>query len=437
MIAIVGFITLFIIVILLMRGKSMPIAIFATIPIIAAVILGNSPKEIGELINSGLNSVWKTAVLFIFSVIYFGIMSDVGMFDVFVDKLISKAGNNVVLLTISTGIIAILGHLDGATATTCLITIPAMLPLYKKMNMRREIMLLIIGVAMGIMNLVPWGGPIVRVAAVLEMDVTELWHQILPFQILCLVITIAIAAICGIVEKKRLAKIKNIDTNRIDELEVGENIEVDDSLKRPKLTWFNLLLTLILIICLVFAILPSHILFMVALAIALIVNYPNMKEQRTRFKAHAGNALDMSATLLAAGVFIGVMNNTGMLDAMVKVILGFMPEAMGRYMNLIAGVFSLPVGAILGADTFYYGLFPILGEVGKNFGVQPLDVGIGILIGKNVGMIVSPLQPTTFLACGLAGLELKDHIKFSFKWLWLISIIMVIFAILMGLMKIY
>ncbi|MGF6906386.1 CitMHS family transporter [Fusobacterium sp. PH5-44] len=437
MIAIVGFLTLFIIVFLLMRGKSMPIAIFATIPIIAAIILGNSPKEIGELINSGLNSVWKTAVLFIFSVIYFGVMSDVGMFDIFVDKLISKAGNNVILLAISTSIIAILGHLDGATATTCLITIPAMLPLYKKMNMRREMMLLIIGVAMGIMNLVPWGGPIVRVATVLKMDVTELWHQILPFQILCILITISIAAICGVIEKRRLSKITSCGASNIVTPEINEKVDIDDSLKKPKLTWFNLLLTFVLIICLVFAILPSHILFMVALAIALIVNYPNMKEQRTRFKAHAGDALDMSATLLAAGVFIGVMNKTGMLDAMVKVILGFMPEALGRYMNLIAGVFSLPIGAMLGADTFYYGLFPILGEVGKNFGVQPVDIGIGMLIGKNVGMIVSPLQPTTFLACGLAGLELKDHIKFSFKWLWFISIIMVIFAVLIGLMKIY
>ncbi len=431
--AVIGFVTLFLIIFLLMKGKSMPIMIFSTIPIVASLVLGFSLAETGELVTKGLGTVWKTAVLFIFSVSYFGVMNDVGMFDSIVDKLITKAGKNVVMVTVATGIIAILGHLDGATATTCLITIPAMLPLYKKMNIRPQVLLCITGIAMGIMNLVPWGGPIVRVATVLEMDVTELWHMLIPFQVVCLVLTLLIAALFGVLEKKRGAGMTDFDVTAQDQV-------IDPAvaaLKRPKLMWFNISLTLVLIGCLTFDILPSYLLFMIALSIALMVNYPNMKEQRTRFKAHAGEALDMSATLLAAGVFIGVMNNTGMLDAMVQFLLGFVPDAMGRYMNLFAGFFALPVGAVLGADTFYYGLFPILGEVAKNFGVPALDVGVAMLIGKNVGMIVSPLQPTTFLACGLAGLELKDHIKFSFKWCWGISIVMVIIAILMGVMKIY
>ena len=48
---------------------------------------------------------------------------------------------------------------------------------------------------------------------------------------------------------------------------------------------------------------------------------------------------------------------------------------------------------LLGADTFYYGLFPLLGKAGSAFGVPPLDVGVAMLIGKNVAMILSPLQP--------------------------------------------
>lgn len=435
MTALIGFLTLAAIIFLLMRGKSMPIVIFATVPVIAAFILGFGPAEVGDMIGSGLGSVWKTAVLFIFSVSYFGIMSDAGMFDPIVDGLIKKAGTNVVMVTVATGIIAILGHLDGATATTCLITIPAMLPLYKRMKIRPTILLLITGVAMGVMNLVPWGGPIVRVASVLNMDVTELWHQLLPLQIVCLVATLIIAALCGVLEKKRGA-----GTFTAEELAEAAKQEEDPAvkaLKRPKLTWFNIGLTILLITGLTLAIMPSNILFMIAFAIAITVNYPGMKEQRTRFKAHAGEALDMSATLLAAGIFIGIMNDAGLLQAMVDVLLGFMPDALGRYMNIIAGVFALPIGAVLGADTFYYGVFPLLGEVAANFGVPALDVGVGMLIGKNVGMIISPLQPTTFLASGLAGVELKDHMKANFKWLWVISIVMIVIALFMGVMKIY
>lgn len=434
MLAVVGFVTLFLIVFLLMRGKSMPILIFATIPVIAALVIGTPLAETGEVINKGLGTVWKTAVLFIFSVSYFGIMSDVGMFDLLVDKLIKRAGNNVILVTVATGIIAVLGHLDGATATTVLVTIPAMLPLYKKLKIKPVYLLLIIGVAMGVMNLVPWGGPIVRVATVLDMDVTELWHILLPFQCICLVVTLVIAALCGVAEKKRGAGVLTVE--EIEEQKNEEDPEVL-ALKRPKLTAFNIGLTCVLILTLTFAVLPSHILFMIALAIAMMVNYPDAKLQRQRFKAHAGEALDMSATLLAAGVFIGVMNNTGMLDAMIETLLSFVPETMGRYMNLIAGVFSLPVGAVLGADTFYYGVFPILGEVAEKFNVPAMDVGVAMLIGKNVGMIISPLQPTTYLACGLAGVELKDNLKFNFKRLWAISLVLIMIAVLMGLMKIY
>lgn len=191
--AIVGFISLAIIIALLMRGKSMPIVIFAVVPILAALALGFSFAEVGDMVVSGLSSVYKTAVLFIFSVSYFGIMNDAGMFDPIVDGLIKRAGSNVIMVTVATGIVAILGHLDGTTATTALITIPAMLPLYKRMNIRPLNMLVIVGVAMGVMNLVPWGGPIVRVATVLDMDTTELWRQLIPFQVACIIATLAIA----------------------------------------------------------------------------------------------------------------------------------------------------------------------------------------------------------------------------------------------------
>lgn len=167
------------------------------------------------------------------------------------------------------------------------------------------------------------------------------------------------------------------------------------------------------------------------------MNYPGLMHQQKRFRAHASEALNMSATLLAAAVFIGVMQNSGMLGAMLEVLLAIIPDALGRFMNLIAGLISLPVGAVLGADTFYYGVFPLLGEAGASFGVPQLDVGVAMLIGKNVGMIISPFQPTTYLACGLAGVEVAVHIKKNFGWCWLISIVMCAIAIVMGTMSIY
>lgn len=434
MTALIGYLMLFAIMFLLTRNKMMPIVIFVTIPVVAALLLGHTPEKIGEMVNAGLGTVWKTAVLFIFSTSYFGIMNDAGMFDPIVDRLVKLAGGNVILVTVATAIIAILGHLDGATATTVLVTIPAMLPLYRRLKITPYSLLLITGCAMGIMNLVPWGGPIVRVASVLKMDVTELWHLLIPFQCVTLAATIVVAIICGIAEKKRGAG--QFSQDELDNI----NDAIDEAalaLKRPKLFLINILLTLVLIVCLCLSIMPTHVCFMIAFGVAISVNYPGLKIQQDRFKAHSSEALNMSATLLAAAVFIGVMQNSGMLDAMVQVLLSIIPDFLGRYMNLIAGVISVPVGAVLGADTFYYGVFPLLGEAGASFGVPALDVGVAMLIGKNVGMIISPLQPTTYLACGLAGVEVATHIKKNFLWCWLISIVFCVIALIMGTMSIY
>lgn len=434
MTALVGYLMLFAIMFLLMKNKMMPIVIFVTIPVVAALLLGNGPDQIGEMVNTGLGTVWKTAVLFIFSTSYFGIMNDAGMFDPIVDRLVKVAGGNVVLVTVASAIIAVLGHLDGATATTVLVTIPAMMPLYRRLKISPYSLLLITGCAMGVMNLVPWGGPIVRVATVLNMDVTELWHMLLPFQGVALAATLVVAVLCGIREKRRGA-----GQFSQEELEQANDTQDEGvaALKRPKLFLFNVLLTLMLIVGLCVAIMPTHVCFMIAFGIAISVNYPGIKMQQARFQAHASEALNMSATLLAAAVFIGVMQNSGMLDAMVQVLLNIIPNFMGRYMNLIAGVISVPVGAVLGADTFYFGVFPLLGEAGANFGVPALDVGVAMLIGKNVGMIISPLQPTTYLACGLAGVEVAAHIKKNFLWCWVISIGFCVLAMIMGVMSIY
>ena len=69
--------------------------------------------------------------------------------------------------------IATIAHLDGTTAVTVLITIPAMYPVYKKMKIDQRILLCLTGACMGVMNLLPWGGPTARAATVLEMDAKE------------------------------------------------------------------------------------------------------------------------------------------------------------------------------------------------------------------------------------------------------------------------
>ena len=155
MVAVIGFLMIIAIVVLLLKGKMSPIVVLAVVPAIAALILRFSPVEIMGFIADGIKTTTSNGILFIFSVIYFGVLADTGLFDVIVGWLVKKAGNNVIAVTVVTAVIATIAHLDGTTAVTVLITIPSMYPVYKKMKIDPRILLCLTGACMGVMNLLP------------------------------------------------------------------------------------------------------------------------------------------------------------------------------------------------------------------------------------------------------------------------------------------
>lgn len=275
MVAVVGFAMIICIVALLLKGKMSPIVVLTVIPAVAALILGHGPVEIADFIKEGVKTTTNNGILFIFSVIYFGVMSDTGMFDVIVNFLVKKAGNNVIAVTVATAIIATIAHLDGTTATTVLITIPALYPVYKAMKIDTKILLCLTGACMGVMNLLPWGGPVARAATVLSMDANDLWHILIPIQIVGLIFNIVVAVLLGMLAIKQGAGAGKGEKVEQDQKTKDEEI----ALRRPKLLIFNLALTIALIAVLSAGLVTSYVAFMIALSLALAVNYPNLKTQ--------------------------------------------------------------------------------------------------------------------------------------------------------------
>ena len=306
MVAVVGFAMIICIVALLLKGKMSPIVVLTVIPAVAALILGHGPVEIADFIKEGVKTTTNNGILFIFSVIYFGVMSDTGMFDVIVNFLVKKAGNNVIAVTVATAIIATIAHLDGTTATTVLITIPALYPVYKAMKIDTKILLCLTGACMGVMNLLPWGGPVARAATVLSMDANDLWHILIPIQIVGLIFNIVVAVLLGMLAIKQGAGAGKGEKVEQDQKTKDEEI----ALRRPKLLIFNLALTIALIAVLSAGLVTSYVAFMIALSLALAVNYPNLKTQDKLVKKHAPAALIISATLFSAGAMVGIFDGT-------------------------------------------------------------------------------------------------------------------------------
>ena len=428
MLSLIGFLMIVVIVYLLLKGKMSPIVVLIAVPSIAALVVGTPIADLSEYIKSGISTVSNNSVLFIFSIIFFAVMGDVGVFDLMVERLVRIAGNNVVLITVFTAVIAIIAHLSGATATTVLITIPAMYPIYKRFGISSKTLLTITAGSMGVMNLLPWGGPVARAASVLSMDATDLWLKLIPVQILGILLSIGLAVFLGIKEKAQGA-------GSIIELDVDSHDykTKDLSERHKKLMPFNILLIIGVLAILVMDILPSYYVFMIGLVIALIVNFPGQKAQNTKFKDHAGSALQISATMLAAGVMVGIMDGTGMIESIAQTMVSIIPETLGKFTHLIFGALALPMGMFIGTDAYFFGLLPPIVEVGRVFGIEGTNVAITMLVGKNVSLLISPLVPATHLALGLVeDISLGGYIKFAFKYLYIMSLIMLIGAVILG-----
>lgn len=434
--ALLGFATVIAVIVLLLRNVTVPALAFVSVSTITAAILvatgAFTLDEMADFIKEGVKGVHGTAILFIFSVLFFGVMTDAGMFDKIIGALMKKVGNNVIGVTLMTCLIAIIGHLDGGGASTFLITIPAMLPVYKRLHMRRETLLLICVTSMGVMNLLPWGGPTMRAASVLGVEPNDLWGQIVPMQVVGLVLAVGTAIFWGFQEKKRIAKLGDAAVEDAGKYDDSESEEKNNELARPKNFIFNVILTLAVIIVLVMDIFPSYYVFMVGCALGILVNYRGKKLQNSIIKSHAASGLTMASTIMCAGVFLGVLSKSGIMEKMAIMMAGVIPASMGKFLPIIIGVLSVPLALLFDTDSYFYGLLPVLISVGNQFGVNPAHIAIAMVVCRNCATFISPVAPATYLGIGLAGVEIKDHIKYCFGWQWGVSLICLVAGLILG-----
>ncbi len=332
--------------------------------------------------------------------------------------------------------------LDGDGSTTYMICVTAMLPLFKRIRLDPLALTCVVFLSGSVTNLLPWGGPLARVSASLKVESSELFIPLIPSMICGLVGVLVLSWYIGIRERRRLGKL-SIQTNGHGSVieEDAESYlpainEVNDELRRPKMFWLNAALTLALMASLVMELLPLSVLFMVAFAIALLINYPHLDAQRQRIAAHAPAALNQTSIFLAAGIFAGILSGTGMVNAMSNTLLDILPQSWGPYLAPITALISLPGTFFMSNDAFYYGVLPVLAEAAKAYGIDPVEIGRASLVGQPVHLL-SPLVASTYLLVGLAGVEFSDHQKYTFKWAFLLCMVFLGSGLLLGLYPLY
>ena len=429
--AIVGFVMMILITTLLLKKKVSTLFAFTIIPIVGAFLVGASVKDVCDYVNVGLDKTRDLMFIIFFSLPYFSVMSEAGLFDTIVEFLLKKTKLSVTVICVITVLISLITEIDGSVTSTYLVTIPMLLPLYKKLKIDPKVLLLLCSATMCALFVTPWNGRTLRAATLLtgiDNPQNYIFTELFPLMLFYIAACIVLAVILARSQMKKGAGL--VDDGVAVEISMGNS-----ELRRPKLFWFNLLLTVGIIVGLSVIPCPDYFVFALGLIIALTVNYPDLKLQGELLKKYSKEMYSTACAVFLSGVVVGVLSESGMMDAMVNFLIQIIPGALGPWVYLIIAVFSAPLMLIFTNDIWQYALVPIVAGVSAKYGIANEIVVLTLLM--NMGAMVSPVaQPQIYLACDLAdGTELADYVKFSFGPLWILTIIWIVAGYAIGIFR--
>ncbi|SQF99036.1 citrate transporter [Paucimonas lemoignei] len=372
-------------------------------------------------------------VMILFAVLYFSLMMNVGLFDPLCTYLIRKANGDPLKIILVTAFTSAVVTLDGDGTTTILIITTAFLPLYKQMGMKLSNLAMLIILPCGLGNCLPWGGPLARAAAVLNLEVNTLFVAILPILGVSFIYVFFMAYLMGIKERKRLGFVKGEKVIVTPE-QIAQMVTViedhDKELKRPKLFLFNLALTVGMLVILIAGWASGAVVFMLGTAIALTVNYTAV-EQRERITANGGDAVAVASIILAAGCFLGIFNGSGMAGAVAEHMASLIPDSMGSHTALIFAFLGALACYALPVDAYYFGILPVVAPIAYKFGISPTEIGVASFMGQSL-RYASPTVAWLFLLMNRTEMTFGEYQKEFFKWSIPMFFIFLITAIVTG-----
>src|ERR1700757_3238991 len=181
MLAILGLCTVLVLLAVILTKRMSPLMALILIPVIASLV-GGFGFETSKFVVDGLKSLAPVVGMFVFAILFFGVVTDAGMLDPIIDRILQTVGTRPTRIVMGTTLLALLIHLDGSGAVTFLITIPALLPLYNRLRMDPRVLACAASLAAGV-NFLPWTGPMVRASAALHVPVAQIFNPLLPVQI--------------------------------------------------------------------------------------------------------------------------------------------------------------------------------------------------------------------------------------------------------------
>src|SRR5690349_13578239 len=188
----------------ILLNRCSPLVALIVVPV-AAALIGGFGAQTGGFIIDGVTKIAPMAAMFIFAIVFFGVMTDAGLLDPIIARVLAVVGEKPTRIVVGSALLALLVHLDGSGAVCFLVVIPAMLPLYERLGLDRRVLACVVSMAAGV-NFLPWTGPMVRASAALNVPVMEIFRPMIPAQVVGLAFVFGAAWWLGKKEEVRLSE---------------------------------------------------------------------------------------------------------------------------------------------------------------------------------------------------------------------------------------
>lgn len=432
--AYIGYAMIAVLMALIISKKMSAFAALIIVPlvfgVIACIASGMPVLEMGDFIVDSTKSMASNFSMIFFAIVFFGIMISTGLFDPLVNLVVRLVKGDPFKVMVGTSIMTACVALDGDGTITYIICCTAMLPVFTRLKMNKLYMAVAMLMQVTIMNNLPWGGPTSRIIVVCDLAADQLAAALAPGMVAGVIFNIIVAGFLGMKERKRLGI---VDVEHTDE--AIQMSEEEKALRRPKLVIVNLILTVAAVVIMIAGIFPSNATFGTAAALALAINYHSLKDQQNMIQEHGSESIQVISLILAAGVLMGVLNGTGISDAMAVHMTQLVPPALGGHFPVITAIISAFGTFFLSNDAFYYGVLPLLAEAGYSYGFSPMTMGVAAAMGQAFHLI-SPLVGSLYVITQLSGESVTSIQGLAAKWGVGLFIVYIVVAMAQGLLPI-
>ena len=407
------------------------------IPVIFALIAGYDIFDTATAVANQFNSLMTSVgYMILFSLIYFQVVTECGMFDIIIDKLLSIVGDkiNVLVILILTSVISLIVSLTTNITAAYLVTVPIVITLYKRFNVDRIAMIVLIGTSLVIFSFLPWSFGLAMGSQMIGAEINDLSSAAMPWAMCFIPVMILQWVYFTFMHKKKHGTLGLPQ----DASDAEAHAKKENEMARPKLFWFNLALFIAVVLCLTLSGLPAWFVFAAAAFLGTIVNY--LKDSGKVWNKAAAPILNILLMLLAVSAYIAVFSyapegGTSLLNALSTWLVGVVPGFLLRYIGVIFVAIAVFIVRLVPYQ-MYMAMFPMIASVGLAFDIPAVAMIAPLAVVMGMGTAVSPMTATTYVSTAVAEVDIMELGKRGVVYMEVSVLIGMVIAAVFGLMPV-